>query len=396
MIIKPKIRGFVCTTAHPIGCEVNVKKQIAYTKKQGIIQNIAKRVLIIGSSSGYGLSSRIALAFGGNASTIGIFFEKPETEKKTGTAGFYNAMALDKIANQAGLYSKSLNGDAFSDSVKKKTIKLIKEDLGQIDMLVYSLASPIRQLPETGKIIRSVLKPIGETYTSIAVDTNKDLIVKANIQPATQAEIKDTVTVMGGGDWELWINALLDANVLAKGCKTIAYSYIGTEITWPIYWNGTIGKAKKHLEYTASLLNKKLSTIISGSANIVVLKSVITQASSAIPIMPLYISIVFKEMRKKGIHEGCIENIYRLFSQHLHTKKTLSSNIDSENRLRLDDWELREDIQQNCYNIWSNITSENLKELSDYSEYKQEFLGLFGFGLKEVNYEKSINLLEIK
>ncbi|MDD1781795.1 trans-2-enoyl-CoA reductase family protein [Enterovibrio sp. ZSDZ35] len=390
MIIKPKIRGFICTTTHPKGCEANVKEQIEYTKAQGPIANAPKRVLVVGSSSGYGLSSRIAAAFGGGAATIGVFFEKPGTEKKPGTAGWYNSAAFDKFAKEEGLYSKSLNGDAFSDEAKKKAIELIKEDLGQIDMVVYSLASPVRKLPKTGEVVRSSLKPIGETYRSTAVDTNKDEIIETSVEPATAEEIKDTVTVMGGEDWELWIQALSDAGVLADGCKTVAYSYIGTELTWPIYWDGALGRAKMDLDRAASELNAKLSAT-GGSANVAVLKSVVTQASSAIPVMPLYIAMVFKKMREEGLHEGCMEQIFRMFSQRLYKADGSAAEVDDKNRLRLDDWELREDIQQHCRDLWPQITSENLKELTDYVEYKEEFLKLFGFGIEGVDYDADVN-----
>ncbi|WP_261835434.1 enoyl-ACP reductase FabV [Vibrio ishigakensis] len=390
MIIKPRIRGFICTTTHPVGCEANVKKQIEYTKAQGKIENAPKRVLVVGSSSGYGLSSRIAAAFGGGASTIGVFFEKPGTDRKPGTAGFYNAAAFDKLAQEEGLYAKSLNGDAFSNEAKQKTIELIKQDLGQIDMVVYSLASPVRKLPETGELIRSSLKPIGETYTSTAVDTNKDEIIEASIEPATEQEIADTVTVMGGQDWELWMDALSEAGVLAEGCKTVAYSYIGTELTWPIYWDGALGRAKMDLDRASSELNEKLSAI-GGTANVAVLKSVVTQASSAIPVMPLYIAMVFKKMREEGVHEGCMEQIYRMFSQRLYKADGTAPEVDDQNRLRLDDWELRDDIQQHCRDLWPQITSENLKELTDYQEYKDEFLSLFGFGIDGIDYEADVN-----
>ncbi|OEE73858.1 enoyl-ACP reductase FabV [Vibrio ordalii] len=390
MIIKPKIRGFICTTTHPVGCEANVKEQIAYTKAQGPIKNAPKRVLAVGSSSGYGLSSRITAAFGGGAATIGVFFEKPGTDKKPGTAGFYNAAAFDKLAHEAGLYAKSLNGDAFSHQAKQKAIELIKQDLGQIDMVVYSLASPVRKLPETGELIRSSLKPIGQTYTATAVDTNKDIIIEASVEPATEQEIADTVTVMGGQDWELWIHALAEAGVLAQGCKTVAYSYIGTELTWPIYWDGALGKAKMDLDRAASALNEQLS-VLGGTANVAVLKSVVTQASSAIPVMPLYIAMVFKKMREQGVHEGCIEQIYRMFSQRLYKEDGSAPEVDEQNRLRLDDWELREDIQKHCRELWSQITTENLKELTDYVEYKEEFLKLFGFGVDGVDYEADVD-----
>ena len=384
MIIKPKIRGFICTTTHPVGCEENVKEQIAYTKAQGPIANAPKRVLVIGSSSGYGLSSRIAAAFGGGAATIGVFFEKPGTEKKPGTAGWYNSAAFDKFAKEEGLYSKSLNGDAFSNEAKQKTIDLIKQDLGQVDMVVYSLASPVRKLPETGEVIRSTLKPMGAEYRATAVDTNKDTLFEACVEPATEQEVQDTVTVMGGQDWELWVNALADAGVLAQGCKTVAYSYIGTEITWPIYWHGALGQAKMDLDRAASELNTKLETI-GGSANVAVLKSVVTQASSAIPVMPLYIAMVFKKMREEGVHEGCMEQILRMFTQRLYKADGTAPEVDDKNRLRLDDLELREDIQKHCRELWPNVTNENLRDVTDYQQYKDEFLKLFGFGLETVD-----------
>ncbi|HGO5291973.1 enoyl-ACP reductase FabV [Photobacterium damselae] len=390
MIIKPKIRGFICTTTHPVGCEENVKEQIAYTKAQGPIANAPKRVLVIGSSSGYGLSSRIAAAFGGGAATIGVFFEKPGTEKKPGTAGWYNSAAFDKFAKEEGLYSKSLNGDAFSNEAKQKTIDLIKQDLGQVDMVVYSLASPVRKLPETGEVIRSTLKPMGEEYRATAVDTNKDTLFEACVEPATEQEVQDTVTVMGGQDWELWINALADAGVLAQGCKTVAYSYIGTEITWPIYWHGALGQAKMDLDRAASELNTELETI-GGSANVAVLKSVVTQASSAIPVMPLYIAMVFKKMREEGVHEGCMEQILRMFTQRLYKADGTAPEVDDKNRLRLDDLELREDIQKHCRELWPNVTNENLRDVTDYQQYKDEFLKLFGFGLETVDYDADVN-----
>ena len=390
MIIKPKIRGFICTTTHPKGCEMNVLEQINFTKEKGKITNGPKKVLVIGSSSGYGLSSRIAAAFGSDAATIGVFFEKPATETKTGTAGWYNTAAFDKFAKAEGLYSKNINCDAFSHQAKNAVIELIKKDLGQIDLVVYSLASPVRKMPETGDIVRSALKPIGDTYTTTAVDTNKDVIIETQVQPATEQEITDTVTVMGGEDWELWLKALTDANVLADNCKTVAYSYIGTEITWPIYWHGALGKAKMDLDRAANGLNEQLS-VKGGSANVAVLKSVVTQASSAIPVMPLYIAMVFKKMREEGIHEGCMDQIYRLFSQRLYKADGTPAETDDQRRLRLDDWELRSDIQQHCRHLWPQVTTENLSELSDYREYKEEFLKLFGFGVTGVDYDTDIS-----
>ncbi|HDS1203480.1 TPA: trans-2-enoyl-CoA reductase family protein [Shewanella algae] len=390
MIIKPKIRGFICTTTHPLGCEANVLEQINTTKAKGKIANGPKKVLVVGSSSGYGLSSRIAAAFGSDAATIGVFFEKPGTETKPGTAGWYNSAAFDKFAKAEGLYSKSINCDAFSHEAKAKVIELIKADLGQIDMVVYSLASPVRKLPDSGEVIRSALKPIGESYRSTAVDTNKDTIIEASVEPATEQEIKDTVTVMGGQDWELWLDALDKAGVLADGCKTVAYSYIGTELTWPIYWHGALGKAKMDLDRAAGELNQRLAAK-GGSANVAVLKSVITQASSAIPVMPLYIAMVFKKMREEGLHEGCMEQIYRMFSERLYKADGSKPEVDDANRLRLDDWELREDIQQHCRDLWPQITTENLSELTDYREYKAEFLKLFGFGIEGIDYNADVN-----
>ncbi|WP_299806599.1 enoyl-ACP reductase FabV [uncultured Shewanella sp.] len=390
MIIKPRIRGFICTTTHPVGCEANVLEQINFTKAKGKIANGPKKVLVVGSSSGYGLSSRITAAFGSDAATLGVFFEKPSTETKPGTAGWYNSAAFDKFAKAEGLYSKSINCDAFSHEAKQKAIELIKQDLGQVDMVVYSLASPVRKMPDSGEVIRSTLKPIGETYTATAVDTNKDLIIEASVEPATEQEIADTVTVMGGEDWELWMQALSEAGVLSDNCKTVAYSYIGTELTWPIYWHGALGKAKMDLDRAAQSLNSKLS-VTGGSANVAVLKSVVTQASSAIPVMPLYIAMVFKKMRAEGLHEGCIEQISRMFNERLFKADGTAADVDDSNRLRLDDWELREEIQQHCRDMWPQVTTENLAELTDYREYKEEFLKLFGFGIEGIDYEADVN-----
>lgn len=392
MIITPKIRGFICTTTHPIGCDLNIKQQIEYTQQKGAVENGPKKVLVIGASSGYGMSSRIAAAFGSGAATIGVFFEKAATEKKTGTAGWYNSAAFEKYAAEAGLYAKSINGDAFSNEARDQVIQLIKDDLGEIDMVVYSLASPVRKMPDSGEVIRSVLKPIGETYRSTAIDTSKDAIINAEIEPANEVEIANTVTVMGGEDWELWINALSDAGLLADNARTVAYSYIGSDITWPIYWHGALGKAKEDVDRAAQALNAKLVPN-GGGANVAVLKSVVTQASSAIPVMPLYLSMVFKVMRQEGIHEGCMDQIYRLFAERLYNNLNPADLVDDNNRLRLDDWELREDVQQACRELWPQITSENLFEMSDYQLYKDEFLRLFGFGIEGVDYEADVSPL---
>ena len=389
MIIEPKTRGFICTTAHPVGCEQNIREEIDITRKQGPIKHGPKRALVVGSSSGYGMASRIVSAFGAEASTIGVFFEKAPTEKRTASAGWYNAAAFDKLAREAGLYAKSFNGDAFSHAAKEKVIELIREDLGQIDLLVYSLASPVRKMPDSGETVRSALKPIGKPFRSTAIDTNRDEIIEAEVEPATDEEIAGTVTVMGGEDWKLWIDALKEAGVLAKGFKTVAYSYIGTEITWPIYWEGALGKAKQHLDQTAATLRESLADI-DGEANVAMLKSVVTQASAAIPVMPLYLSIVFKVMKEKGLHEGCIEQINRLFRTGLYGE---GAEIDEEKRYRLDDWELRDDVQQACRDIWPQVTTENLFELTDYASYKKEFLKLFGFGVEGVDYSADVSPL---
>lgn len=387
MIIKPKVRGFICTTTHPVGCEANVRRQIAYTKAQGKIANGPKRVLVIGASTGYGLASRITSAFSCDAATIGVFFEKAGTESKPATAGWYNSAAFDKIAKEEGLYAKSINGDAFSNECRDKVIELIKADLGQIDLVVYSLASPVRKMPETGELVRSALKPIGEVYTTTAIDTNKDHIISATVEPATEEEIKNTITVMGGQDWELWMSALEKAGVLAEGAKSVAYSYIGTDLTWPIYWHGTLGRAKEDLDRAATAIRGNLQTK-GGSAHVAVLKSVVTQASSAIPVMPLYISMAFKIMKDKGIHEGCIEQVDRMMRTRLYSNDMV---LDDHARIRMDDWELRDDVQEACRKLWPSISTENLSQLTDYRGYQQEFLRLFGFGLEEVDYDADVN-----
>lgn len=388
MIIKPKVRGFICTTTHPVGCEANVREQIAYVKAKGQLEQGPKKVLVIGASTGYGLASRINAAFGSGAATIGVFFEKPATEKKTGSAGWYNAAAFDKAAKEEGLYAKSINGDAFSNECRDQVIDLIKQDLGQIDLVVYSLASPVRKMPDTGEVVRSALKPIGEPYKSTALDTNKDVLVEAVVEPANEQEIADTIKVMGGQDWELWMNALADAGVLADGAKSVAYSYIGTDLTWPIYWHGTLGKAKEDLDRAAHAIDAKLKAK-GGNAHVAVLKSVVTQASAAIPVMPLYISMAFKIMKEQGIHEGCIEQVQRLFETRLYSGE--QAPVDEQNRLRLDDWELRDEVQNACREIWAQVNDDNIYQLTDYQGYKDEFLRLFGFGLTGVDYDADVN-----
>lgn len=388
MVIEPKVRGFICVTTHPTGCEANVKSQIDYVKSQPAVADGPKKVLVIGASTGYGLASRISAAFGSGAATLGVFFEKPGTEKRPGSAGWYNTAAFTKFATEAGLYARNVNADAFSDECREQVIKMIKADLGQVDLVVYSLASPVRKVPSTGEVVRSCLKPIGKPYVSTAIDTNKDTIIEATVEPATDEEVQNTVTVMGGQDWELWMNALKGAGVLAEGCKTVAYSYIGTEITWPIYWHGALGKAKEDLDRAALAIRESLQDV-KGDARVAVLKSVVTQASSAIPVMPLYIALCFRVMREQGIHESVIEHIYRMFATSLYGVK--APEIDAAGRVRMDSWELRDSVQLKCKDLWAKVTTENLKEITDYEEYKHEFLQLFGFEVDGVDYSADVN-----
>jgi len=392
MIIQPKVRGFICTNAHPKGCAANVQEQINYVKTAGLknfgpLKNPPKKVLVIGASTGYGLASRISAAFGGGASTIGLFFEKPAEENKTGSAGWYNSAAFHEAAKAEGLYAKSINGDAFSNEIKQKTIDLIKQDLGQVDLVVYSLASPRRQHPETGEIFSSALKPIGKNVTQQGINLNKDCIQEFTFDAATQEEIDGTVAVMGGEDWLMWIEALSGAGVLAPGCKTTAYTYIGEKVTWDIYWHGTIGQAKKDLDKKQIEIQRHLKTI-GGKAYVSVLKAVVTQASSAIPIMPLYLALLFKIMKAKGTHEGCIEQVYGLFSRGLSVE---NPETDKDGRLRRDQEELKADVQDAVEKLWKDTTTDNLFDISDYQGYKDEFLRLFGFGISSVNYEEDVN-----
>jgi len=390
VIIKPKTRGFICTTTHPTGCEANVNEQIARVKADGKVENGPKNVLVIGASTGYGLASRITAAFGSGAATLGIFLEKPATEKKPGSAGWYNSAAFEKAAHAEGLYAKSINGDAFSNEMREKAIETIKEDMGLVDLVVYSLASPVRKMPDSGEVIRSVLKPIGDVYKATAIDTSKDEIIQAEIEPATDEEVQNTVTVMGGQDWELWMSALKDAGVLADGVKTISYGYIGTDITWPIYWHGALGKAKEDMDRAAGAIRNQLSDI-NGAANMAVLKSVVTQASAAIPVMPLYLAMGFKVMKELNIHEGCIEQINRMFRTQLY--KDGGAQLDDVARIRMDDWELRDEVQNKVKELWPQVTTENLFELTDYQGYKDEFLKLFGFGVEGIDYEADVDTL---
>jgi len=405
MVIKPRVRGFICVTTHPVGCDAAVKQQIDYIQAQPKVPNGPKRVLVLGASTGYGLAARITAAFGSGAATLGVFFERPGTETKPGTAGWYNSAAFQKYAEQAGLYARSVNGDAFSDEVKAKVIELIKQDLGQVDQVVYSLAAPRRKHPKTGEVISSTLKPIGAPITLRGLDTDKEVITETTIEPATPEEIAGTVAVMGGEDWQMWIDALLEAGVLADCATTTAFTYVGEEITQAIYWNGSIGAAKKDLDEKVVGIRAKLAPI-NGDARVSVLKAVVTQASSAIPTMPLYLSLLFKVMKERGTHEGCIEQldtlydiiyggkdsgaaVERLRHQLLADGRTVEL-VDEAGRLRADYKEMAPDVQSEVVALWPQVTNENLYEISDLAGYKADFLRLFGFGVDGVDYEADV------
>lgn len=387
MIIKPKIKGFVCTTAHPLGCEAHVQEQINYVKHHRPAMPGPKKVLVIGASTGYGLASRISAAFGSDAATLGVFFEKEASGKRTASAGWYNTAAFTRYAEAAGLYAKNINGDAFAQDIKEKTIATILADLGQVDLVVYSLAAPRRTDPVTGTVYKSTLKAVGQAYVGTTLDTDKGVIKEVEIESASDQEIHDTIKVMGGEDWALWISALKSAGVLAVGCKTVAYTYIGEKLTWPIYKNATIGRAKEHLDQTAAQLNQELATV-KGSANVCVLKAVVTQASSAIPLMPLYLSLLFKVMKEEGGHEGCIEQVHGLFCNKLYGAE--SNRLDEKNRYRMDELELRPEVQSRVEALWKQCTTENFGQLTDFVAYQEEFLKLFGFGMSGVDYDSEV------
>ncbi|MDR6494051.1 enoyl-[acyl-carrier protein] reductase/trans-2-enoyl-CoA reductase (NAD+) [Paraburkholderia terricola] len=387
MIIKPRVRGFICVSTHPAGCEANVKEQIDYVKARGAIVNGPKKVLVIGASTGYGLAARISAAFGSDAATLGVFFERAGSESKPGTAGWYNTAAFEKFAHAQGLYATSINGDAFSDAVKARTIEIIKRDLGQVDLVVYSLAAPKRTHPKTGEVFSSTLKPVGKAVALRGIDTDKEVVKETVLEPATQAEIDNTVAVMGGEDWQMWIDALLEAGVLADGAQTTAFTYLGEKITHDIYWNGSIGAAKKDLDQKVLGIREKLAAR-GGDARVSVLKAVVTQASSAIPMMPLYLSLLFKMMKEKGTHEGCIEQVYGLYRDSMYGD---APHIDEEGRLRADDKELDPEVQARVQELWGQVTSDNIYQLTDFSGYKTDFLRLFGFEIAGVDYEADVN-----
>jgi enoyl-[acyl-carrier protein] reductase/trans-2-enoyl-CoA reductase (NAD+) len=384
MIIKPRVRGFFCTTAHPEGCAAQVQKQIDFAKQHPF--SGAKKVLVIGASTGYGLASRITSAFSNDADTLGVYFEKEPSERKTGTAGWYNSQSFEKRAHASGLYAKSINGDAFSQEIKDTCIEQIKADLGQVDLVIYSLAAPRKRLPN-GDIVTSVLKPIGRSYETKTLNTDKKEITQVNIEQATSEEIEATVHVMGGDDWQDWMTQLQNAGVLSDGCKTTAYTYIGEEITWPIYGKATIGRAKEDLDRAASEIRAQMNSI-KGDARVSVLKAVVTQSSSAIPIMPLYISLLFPVMRKLGTHENPIQQIRRLFQEHLFQA---NPQYDDALRLRVDDLEMQPDVQQAVTQLWQDVTTDQIDNLTDFTGYRKEFLQLFGFETNSVNYDTDID-----
>lgn len=387
MIIKPRVRGFLCTTTHPTGCDANVRRQIDYVKSRGPVANGPQRVLVIGASTGYGLASRITAAFGCGAATLGVFFEKEGSDTKPGTAGWYNSAAFHRYAEAEGLYAKSINGDAFSDEIKRKAIDTIRADLGQVDLVVYSLASPRRQHPVTGIVHNSTLKPIGADAVQKGVNTDKEEVQDFHLSAATQEEIDNTVAVMGGEDWQMWIDALDDAGVLADGAKTTAYTYIGEKLTWDIYWHGTIGAAKKDLDKRVVGIRKRLAAK-GGDARVSVLKAVVTQASAAIPAMPIYLALLFKVMKEKGVHEGCIEQVDGLFRDSLYNA---NPQYDDEGRLRADRKELDPAVQDAVAKLWERVNTQTLRELSDFDGYKREFLQLFGFEVDGVDYDADVN-----
>ncbi len=386
MIIEPRTRGFICLTAHPTGCEKNVITQIEYAKARPV-SNGPKNVLVIGASTGFGLASRITSAFGSGASTIGVFFEKEPSEGKTASPGWYNSAAFEVEANKAGLYAKSINGDAFSDEIKAQTAALIKKDLGKIDLVIYSLASPVRKHPKTEVLHKSVLKPIGGVFTDKTVDFHTGEVKEISIDPCTQEDIENTVAVMGGEDWQMWIDELKAQDLLTNDFKTVAYSYIGPSLTEAVYRKGTIGRAKDHLEATAFKITDSLKSI-GGQAYVSVNKALVTQASSAIPVIPLYISLLYKVMKEEGIHEGCIEQIVRLFNDRLYAKET---PLDEAGRIRIDDWEMRDDIQAKVLALWPQATTETLPKLGDLKGYEEDFFNLFGFKVPGVDYSADVN-----
>lgn len=387
MIIKPRTRGFICTTSHPAGCAAQVQEQIDYVQSKPQIQG-PKNVLVIGASTGYGLAARITAAYGARANTIGVYRPSSGSEKRTASAGWYNSAAFEQAAQEAGLKSFSVTGDAFAKETKERVIEVIKKELGKVDLVVYSVASARKTDSQTGEVYNSVLKPIGKTFTNKTVNFHTGEVTEVTLEPATEKEIHDTVAVMGGDDWEDWIRALRGAEVLTEDVTTISYSYIGSEITQDIYRDGSIGRAKDHLEATALKMNDELKST-GGRAYVVVSKGLVTQSSSAIPVVPLYISSLYKIMKEKGIHEGTIEQSYRLFADRLYVEG--DTPVDKSGRIRIDDWELREDVQAEVVKLWDSVTSDNIYELTDLEGYRREFFQLFGFETEGVDYEAEVD-----
>ena len=389
MIVKPRIRGFICTTAHPEGCAASVASQIDYVRDQGDISaGEFNNVLVLGCSGGYGLASRVTAAFGCGANTLGVSYEKLPEEKRTASAGWYNNVAFDEAAQAAGLYSRSMDGDAFSDEMRTDVIKTIKAEMGKIDLVVYSLASPVRQHPRTGVLHRSTIKPLGEALNIKSVHVDRGEVIEVNLDPATAEETENTVAVMGGEDWEFWIEALVEADVLATGAKTVAFTYIGTELTWPIYWEGTLGQAKIDLD-RASNANRERLANLGGDSRVAVLKAIVSQASSAIPVVPLYVALLFKVMKEQGIHEDIVSHIYRMFATQLKGGEPL--RLDEDGRIRMDNIELSAEVQAQVQRRWPLVNTENLDELGDLTGFREDFLKIFGFGFEGVDYEADID-----
>lgn len=386
MVVEAKVREYICTTAHPVGCRENVRRQIDYIKKNGNFEG-KKKVLVIGSSTGYGLASRIAMAFGAGAATLGVMFEKEAAGKRTATPGWYNTKAFEEFAKEAGLYAKTINGDAFSAEVKDKVVQMIQEDLGSVDLIIYSLAAP-RRTTKDGVTYHSVLKTCDRDFTEKSWNLRNNVISEATILPASKEEIEATVKVMGGEDWYEWIQTLDQAGVLARNGVTIAYSYIGPELTYPVYYHGTIGMAKKNLEEFSQRLNQEYKKI-GLKSYISVNKALVTQASSAIPIVPLYFAVLYKVMKQAGTHEGCIEQMRRLFGDKL---SGVACPVDAAGRIRMDDYEMEDLIQQNVMKIWSQITTENLTKFADIEGYWEDFYHMFGFRFENIDYTKDVEI----
>ena len=384
MIIEPRVRGFLCTTAHPVGCARNVRDQIAYVLRQGRIPECPKRIAVLGCSTGYGLASRIVATFGGGAETIGVSLEREPSAKRTGSAGWYNNRAFEIEAKKIGRSSLTLEGDAFSDDLKETFIDRVREKFGQLDMLVYSMAAPVRTDPDTGKLYRSAIKPLGAPVAIKTLNTETGEVFETTLAPASEDEAAATVAVMGGDDWKRWIDQLADAGVLAPGFRTLNYTYVGSELTWPIYWNGTLGRAKVDLDRKAEEIRSRLGD---DAARVVALKAVVTQASSAIPVVPLYGTVLFKVMKQLGRHEGCIEQIDRLF----RTRLGPDAELDEARRLRLDDWELSPEVQAEVKRRWPLLSTASLGELADLAEYRTQFLRLFGFGVDGIDYAQDVD-----